>query len=338
VVAARSYALKNVVKGKPFDLYSDVRSQVYAGIAAEQPAPSQAVRATAGQIVTYGGEVASTLYFSTSGGRTASALDDFGIAIPYLVSRPDPWDKASPYHRWGPVLIGARTMQSKLSPASRVLDASGVVTPSGRLRSLTLETAAGQTVVPASLVRTGLGLRSTWITLGVLRLDRPRGTVEFGSTVQLTGIARKVASPRLAALADDGTTWAPAATLQRAADGSFSLALRPAKTTRYRIEAAGTTGRVAGQVLAVRVAPKVRLARPPEPGVLAGTVRPRLPGALVHIERQQGSGWVYVGETAADETGAFRVTVDLVPGAYRARVSATGGFAEGFSPLLTILG
>ena len=30
-VAARSYALANLVKGKPFDLYSDVRSQVYLG-------------------------------------------------------------------------------------------------------------------------------------------------------------------------------------------------------------------------------------------------------------------------------------------------------------------
>ena len=57
--------------------------------------------------------------------------------------------------------------------------------PSGRLRSLTLETTAGSETVPASLVRTALGLRSTWITVGVLRLDRPaRGTVAFGSAAQ----------------------------------------------------------------------------------------------------------------------------------------------------------
>ena len=36
-VAARSYALANLVKGKPFDLYSDVRSQVYLGVAGEKP-------------------------------------------------------------------------------------------------------------------------------------------------------------------------------------------------------------------------------------------------------------------------------------------------------------
>jgi hypothetical protein len=281
--------------------------------------------------------VASTLYFSTSGGRTASAVDVFGVAIPYLVSRPDPWDRASPYHRWGPVLLGARTVQAKLSADARVLDASVVVTSSGRLRSLTLQTVGGQTVVPASLVRTGLGLRSTWITIGVLRLDRPRGSVEFGSSVQLSGIARKVATPQLVALADDGAS-VPVAPLDRAPDGSFLRPVRPPKTTRYRIEATRTAGKVSGQVVLVRVAPRVRLGRSPEPGVLSGTVRPRLPGAPVYVERQQGADWVQVGETAADEAGGFRVAVDLLPGVYRARVSAAGGFVEGFSPLLTVAG
>ena len=124
-VAARSYALANLVKGKPFDLYSDVRSQVYGGVAGERPSTSKAVAATAGQVVLYGGKVATTYYFSTSGGKTASAVDVFGTNVPYLVSRPDPWDKASPYHRWGPVLLGARTLQSKLGVDARVVDATG---------------------------------------------------------------------------------------------------------------------------------------------------------------------------------------------------------------------
>src|SRR5215213_235565 len=34
-VAARSYAFANRAAGKPFDLYADVRSQVYGGVAAE---------------------------------------------------------------------------------------------------------------------------------------------------------------------------------------------------------------------------------------------------------------------------------------------------------------
>jgi stage II sporulation protein D len=316
-VAARSYALKNVLKGKPYDLYSDTRSQAYGGIAAEQLESTDAVRATAGRVVTYGGEIASTYYFSTSGGRTASAMDVFGFAVPYLVSRPDPWDKASPYHRWGPVLIGARTVQAKLSAASRVLDASSVMTPSGRLRSLTLQTLTGSTSVPASLVRTALGLRSTWITMGVMRLDRPRATVEFGASLRLTGVARNITSPQLAASVTS-TTWVAVGSLERASDGTVSRTVQPTRTTRYRIEGRGATGPVFSQVLLVRVSPRVRLARPSEPGVLSGAVRPRLSGAFVHIERQRGSTWTRVGQTTADESGAFRLEVDLVPGSYRA--------------------
>ena len=140
---------------------------------AREPSTSKAVTDTAGEVVLYGGKVATTYYFSTSGGKTASAVDVFGTNVPYLVSRPDPWDKASPYHRWGPVLLGARTLQSKLGVDARVIDVTATATPSGRLRSLVAQTTDGPETVPASLVRTALGLRSTWIAVGVLRLDKP---------------------------------------------------------------------------------------------------------------------------------------------------------------------
>jgi peptidoglycan hydrolase-like amidase len=137
--------------------------------------------------------------------ETASAQDVFGFSVPYLVSRPDPWDKASPYHVWGPVLLGARTVQSKLGLDARVLDATGVATPSGRIRALTVATTSGNESVPASLVRTALGLRSTWITVGVLRLDRPpAGPVLYGTTAHLAGIGRGVVSPRLTSSPDGG--------------------------------------------------------------------------------------------------------------------------------------
>jgi hypothetical protein len=122
--------------------------------------------------------------------------------------------------------------------------------------------------------------------------------------------------------------------LQRAADGSILRSVQPARTMRYRIEGSGATS----QVLLVRVTPRVRLVRAAEPGVLAGTVRPRVPGTLVHVERQRGATWVHVGETIADGSGAFRLAVDLVPGTYRARVSPIAGFAEGLSPVLTVEG
>jgi stage II sporulation protein D len=339
-VAARTFALKSIVKGKPFDLYSDARSQVYGGMESEEDSAAQAIRATAGQVVTYRGALITAFYFSSSGGRTASSADVFGVPYPYLVSRPDPWDKASPHHRWGPVLLGARTLQAKLDVPARVVDAAGVATPSGRIRSLALQTPGGTTSVPASLVRTALDLRSTWITVAVLRLDRPRGTLEFGSPFALTGIARNVTAPQLES-SSNRKTWTPLGPLERAPDGTFSKTVTPAKTTSYRVVGAGTdqpSASVTSQVLLVRVGQKVRLVKPVEPDVLAGTVRPRVRGTIVHVERLRGSTWVHVGETLADDSGGFRIAADIVPGTYRARTSPIGGFAESISPLLTVTG
>ena len=330
-VAARSYALANLVKGKPFDLYADVRSQVYLGVAGEKPRTSEAVQSTAGEVVLYGGKVASALYFSTSGGKTASSADVFGVSIPYLVSRPDPWDKLSPYHRWGPVLIGARTVQAKLGVSARVLDATGVATPSGRLRTLDLQTTTGLEEVPASFVRTALGLRSTWLVIGALRLDRPSGSVVFGSSLQLSGISRGLSSPALATSAD-GSVWTPAGPLTPDANGNVSLTVKPVRNTRYRLEVEGA----ASPALLVQVTPRLQLLRSSEPGVLSGTVRPKLSGAAVSLERRNGSTWIPVAQAAVDASGAFRAELTLVPGSYRARVSATEGLAAGVSPALVI--
>ncbi len=337
-VAARSYALANLVKGKPFDLYADVRSQVYLGVAGEKPPTTAAVAATAAEVVLYGGKVATTYYFSTSGGRTASAEDVFGFSVPYLVSRPDPWDKASPHHKWGPVLLGARTVQSKLGLDARVVDAKGAATPSGRLRSIAFETTAGSEQVPGTVVRTSLGLRSTWITFGVLRLDRPSaGPVVFGSSARLSGIGRGLGVPTLTASAD-GASWSSVVTVAPDAAGALSFEVKPVRSTRYRLEAVGG----ASPALLVQVAPRLMLSRPSpaEPAVLAGTVRPRLPGGVVAIDRRKGTAWVTVGEATVDAAGAFRLELDaLVPaGGYRARMSATDGFAAATSLVVQVSG
>jgi len=337
-VAARSYALANLVKGKPFDLYSDVRSQVYLGVAGEKLSTTKAVAETAGQVVLYGGKVATTYYFSTSGGKTASAADVFGFGVPYLVSRPDPWDKASPYHRWGPVLLGARTVQAKLRADERIIDATGAATPSGRLRTLVIQTTAGTENVPASLLRTALGLRSTWITVGVLRLDRPAtGTIPFGSAARLNGLVRFLGTPRLASSLD-GSSWSDGAEVTFDKSGTVTADVKPTRTTRYRLEAEG--GR--SPALLVQVSPRIQLRQPTadDPTTLRGTVRPRLAGAVVAIERRKGSSWALVGETTVEAAGAFALTLDAaVPaGLYRARLTATNGLATGTSPVLQVSG
>jgi stage II sporulation protein D len=235
-IAARTYALANIVKGKPYHLFADVRDQVYRGVEGETAQTNAAVEATAGKVVMHGRRIATTFYFSSSGGKTANSEDVFGTPYPYLVSRPDPWDKASPHHRWGPVLIGARTVQSKLGGAARVVDLVGAPTPSGRFRSLTVQTLTGSTKVPGVLLRTSLGLRSTYVTIGVLRLDRPQGTVPAGAPLMLTGVARGLTSPVLSSSVDGGSSWRPVGPLARDANGGVSHVVMPDRTTRYRIQ------------------------------------------------------------------------------------------------------
>jgi stage II sporulation protein D len=336
-VAARSYAIASMLVGKPYDLYSDVRSQVYLGVGGEKPSTTKAVTDTAGKVVTYAGKVATTYYYSSSGGRTASAADVFGFSVPYLVSKPDPWDKASPYNRWGPVLIGARTLQSKLDADARVVDVTTTPTPSGRLRSLTLQTIAGAEQVPSSVVRTALGLRSTYVTIGVLRLDKASsGPVVYGSASTLTGVGRGLVGLKLSSSVD-GSSWTPVASVAPDASGVVSVDVKPVRTTRYRLEAQGG----ASPALLVVVAPRVTLARPTplEPDVFTGTVRPKLTGATVAVERRRGAAWSLVDEALVDQSGGFRLELDALPaGAYRARTIAANGYAAGTSAVVTVAG
>ena len=235
-IAARTYAIASIVKGKPYHLFADVRDQVYRGVEGETTKTNAAVKATAGKVVLHGGKIVTTFYFSSSGGKTANSEDVFGSAVPYLVSRPDPWDKASPHHRWGPVLLGARTIQSKLGVGARVVDVVGAPTPSDRVKSLVVQTLTGPRTVPGALLRTSLGLRSTYVTIGVVRLDRPQGRVPAGSPLMLTGVARGLTSPVLQASNDGGSTWRPVGPLARDANGGISHVVMPDRTTRYRIQ------------------------------------------------------------------------------------------------------
>lgn len=98
-VAARSIALSTDVGGNGFDLYPDTRTQIYGGVKLETPRTDRAVQATRDQVATFGGEVAQTTYFSSSGGRTESGF--LGAPdVPYLRSVPDPYDYYSPLHTW----------------------------------------------------------------------------------------------------------------------------------------------------------------------------------------------------------------------------------------------
>src|SRR5207245_11685370 len=134
-----------------FDVYNDTRDQVYGGIAAETPVGDQAVAGTKRQVLLYDGKVATTYFCSSSGGRTAAITDVFTSAkpTPYLVSVPDPYDTASPYHTWGPVAVGAGIAGKKLSVPGLV-DLQPAP-PTGRARSVVATGRDGHTTLAAGV-------------------------------------------------------------------------------------------------------------------------------------------------------------------------------------------
>ena len=249
-VAARTYAVGNLVDGKPFDLYSDSRSQVYYGVGSEAPGPSQAVRETRGEILTYDGSPAQTFYFSSSGGRTISALDAFGSDLPYLVSVDDPWDTASPNHLWPAQLLTGPQLAKRFGLAGAIADVAYVPGTPGKPAVLHLTTTKGATAdVRLSDVRARLGLKSTSFRLGLLRLDRPAAKLAANGVLRLTGIARDLTDVVLEQQGPSGT-WTIVKRLAPAPDGTFAIKLRPAATTVYRLSADG----LGGPPLTVRVA------------------------------------------------------------------------------------
>ena len=252
-VAARSYALAQAA-GRSI-IYADTRSQVYGGVAAESSVGDEAVDATRRLVLMYGGKVATTFFFSSSGGRTAAVEDVFvgGAPIPYLVSVPDPDDKYSPYHRWGPVVLPAAKV-SKLLQTPGTIDARAVPA-TGRAREIVLTTRTGERRIPSSTVRRALDLRSTWVTLGVLSLSRPAGMSAAGVPLTLTGTARLVKGPIELEEKVGGGPWSAGPALQVAADRSFTVDVVPEATTQYRLTAADDVVSVA---LRVPVAPASR--------------------------------------------------------------------------------
>jgi stage II sporulation protein D len=235
-VAARSYALAQAA-GRSI-LYSDTRSQVYGGIEAESDVGDRAVAATARQVLMFDGKVATTFFFSSSGGRTADVEDVFigGPPVPYLVSVPDPDDRLSPHHRWGPVVLAAPKVARLLGVPSAV--DLRTVPVSGRAKEIVVQTRTGERRVPSSTFRRALDLRSTWVTIGVLSLSRPAGMGAAGSPLTLTGTARQVKGPIELQSKVGGRAWSDGIGVDLDADRSFAIDVVPEVTTQYRLTAA----------------------------------------------------------------------------------------------------
>lgn len=166
-VASRSFALTAGVGGNGFDLYADTRSQVYKGLESEYASSNEAAEQTRGQVLTYNGKIAETLFSACSGGHTESIQNVFGgPAIPYLQGVPDPYDYYCPLHEWTLKFSGPE-ISSKLSAYLDGRLKQVVITKTGvspRIISAKLIGTAGTTTVTGPQLEVALGGYSDWMT------------------------------------------------------------------------------------------------------------------------------------------------------------------------------
>ena len=340
-VAARSYALATRRGQGYFDVYADVRSQVYGGILDETPQTTAAVAATAGQVLMFNGQIASTFFFSTSGGRTAANEDVWsGPPIPYLRSVEDPTDSVSPYHRWKPVFLSARELGSRLgAPApSAPRDATTLRNASGRAAFLVVSRGLKEAAFLPETVRERLGLcQFDWrcpadFDVGVLSLDALNGTAVFGEELHVTGLARGVENPVLERRVN-GHGWEQLAPVEVDERGRFSVTLHPSESMMLRFNAPvlESSGRQP-PAASLKVAPRITLKVHPRGRVFRGRVEPKSVGASVRLERLGRKGWRALGVTTVRESGAFIIKrAQRRPGQYRVTVSIDGRFETGVS-------
>lgn len=172
-VAARSFALKSRGRhaAEGYDLCTTTHCQLYKGIASEKTASTAAVRATRGEVLTYGGQPIEALFHTDSGGMTESSEDVWGNPIPYLRAVRDtplgtmPWTKtvstaaleqklAAKGHAIG------RLRAIELSPLA-VGRAAKDRTASGRVKAMTAVGTKGRATLTGTAWRSLLGLKST---------------------------------------------------------------------------------------------------------------------------------------------------------------------------------
>ena len=243
-VAARTYAVANFEQGKDWDVVSDPQSFAYYGVAAESPATTQAVRQTHGQVLTYRGKVITAFYFSSSGGRTLSAQDVFGVALSYLPGSADPWDEASPNHSWPTRSFSPSSLATGAGdrrPTSSTYS-SYRARPVDRSRSVSRRAPAR--ACRAARLRRACPTRPQVPELpdrGAAAQPPSQLAAEPGPAVSLDGLARDVGPAVLEQRGPDGV-WKPARKLALRPDGAFSLVLRPPGTAAYRVVAAGLIG------------------------------------------------------------------------------------------------
>lgn len=172
-VAARSFALASCGRhaGEGYDLCTTTHCQLYTGTAAEKSASNAAIKATRGEVLTYGGKPIESLFHTDSGGMTENSEDVWGSHVPYLRAAKDTPTKTMPWTK----TISRADLERKLAAKGHAIGKvrSLVLSPltigrsakdrtaSGRVKTMTVKGTKGTATLSGTTWRSLLGLKST---------------------------------------------------------------------------------------------------------------------------------------------------------------------------------
>lgn len=185
-IAGRTYALEKVQRlGQNRSVcncgvYASTADQAYVGYEHEVERWTSAVKATKGQVVTYGGKPIQAFYSASSGGHTENNEYVFGgSAIPYLRGVCDPGDfngGSNPHSNWTVQMSDAKVAERMQAAGYNVGPVQSISYPSpkgvsGRVRSVidsnsggvTVKGALGTARINGSKFRSMLSLKSDLI-------------------------------------------------------------------------------------------------------------------------------------------------------------------------------
>lgn len=172
-VAARSFALAS--RGRHasdgYDLCTTTHCQLYTGTAAEKSASNAAIKATRGEVLTYGGKPIEALFHTDSGGMTENSEDVWGSHVPYLRAAKDTPAKTMPWTK----TISRADLEHKLAAKGHDIGkvrsialsplaigrAAKDRTASGRVKTMTVKGTKGTATLSGTTWRSLLGLKST---------------------------------------------------------------------------------------------------------------------------------------------------------------------------------
>nr|WP_304097907.1 SpoIID/LytB domain-containing protein [Mitsuokella multacida] len=172
-VAARSFSLASRGRhaSEGYDLCTTTHCQLYTGTAAEKTASTAAVRATRGEVLTYGGKPIEALFHTDSGGMTENSEDVWGSHVPYLRAAKDTPAKTMPWTK----TISRADLERKLAAKGHDIGkvrsialsplaigrAAKDRTASGRVKTMTVKGTKGTATLSGTTWRSLLGLKST---------------------------------------------------------------------------------------------------------------------------------------------------------------------------------